>query len=275
MITQKAFSHFITFALAVGIAFAIYDSYRKQNNIQTEKTDTPSKLQQIALPTAQPDTKKVPNVIRSDDSYISDYSLKEREIPQKPRNTVVSVATPESIFKGKLSGNSALHAIGIYQGEAKSGKDKAPWWSHCMDKKDDPRALAKCRDKYSETNRRQTVSVKVGYTKKPIVLALMAYEPVLWSIDQYSDVKLEGVILGGYHAQEIIGISSGTPVISFTYDTPSCESCTRGEGYFYAYKRDEKFSRAVEKLSETTGKSVSSFQTVYKANKFYLNNNSD
>ncbi len=61
-----------------------------------------------------------------------------------------------------------------------------------------------------------TINIQIERKNQPVILALSSYEPVHWNITLVKEVKLEKVIINGYHDQEISGIS-GIPIEEFSY----------------------------------------------------------
>jgi hypothetical protein len=292
MITKKIFSGLLTVALAAGIAFAIYDSAARQKAVeQTEAIHKQTEIEELRkqkehlLKQAESDARKLaefkaknkrsarqPNVVASNSAY-SAYSGISLESPfQVATNNVPHI---DDLLKNKLSKEATLHVIGVYQGEPEEGQEQPPWWSHCIQFKDDPTAMMECQKKYTGVKPRHKLKVKITYTKSPIVLALMAYTRVLWDIDIYPGVQIEGVIIGGYHSQKILGVPTNIPIIAYTHDTSEDDNFIRGEGYFFAYKDGSGLSEAARKLKQITGKDISSFQGKYKSKTFVINNTLD
>ncbi|NEQ77624.1 MAG: hypothetical protein F6K23_34200 [Okeania sp. SIO2C9] len=61
-----------------------------------------------------------------------------------------------------------------------------------------------------------TINIKIERKNQPVILALSSYEPVHWNVSLAKEVKLEKVIINGYHDQKISGIS-GIPIEEFSY----------------------------------------------------------
>lgn len=157
-----------------------------------------------------------------------------------------------------------LHMVGVYEAVK---DDDTPWWAKCKSK--DPNEMMRCHAKYASNHEEGVVIISIKAKESPIILALMAYEPVNWVIDNTSGVKIEGVILSGYHGQRITGISSQIPIDVFTYEPSSCGACQVGEGSFYAYKQGTTdFTKAYSRLKELTSRDPSTFQGKYKGKKF-------
>lgn len=71
------------------------------------------------------------------------------------------------------------------------------------------------------------IDVMVSHSRGPVVLMLGAYEPTIWNVSWRSGTKVLGVLVSGYHAQQVTGVPSTTPVFNSTFDN-------RGPcGYFY------------------------------------------
>ena len=100
----------------------------------------------------------------------------------------------------------------------------------------------------------------------------MAYDTTIWNITVSSDADLVGVIVGGYQQQSIVGLSPTIKVISYTHKTALCGDCIRGDGYFYAYKPDQKYHQASAKLKKITGLTTASFQGAYQGSHFNISN---
>lgn len=188
----------------------------------------------------------------------------------KPRRQVVSPATiqtfdiPVTQSIKAYSPNTEMHVIGIYKGAPPAGESDAPWWSKCGSL-----SHIECHRKYAGKHTRHTVEVHIE-RNKPVVLSLMAYEPVTWNIHG-GNTDIETIILGGYYGQEVIGISEAIPVKSYAYKSSACKQCTNHSESFYAYKRDtKKYQAAVSKLRKITGLTPTSFQGSYQANSFHI-----
>ena len=178
--------------------------------------------------------------------------------------------------------NPALHVIGVYEGQTPPGVDDRPWWAKCNDEFVDEKSntfpklvrppsgissrapTLECAHKYSGVHAEKEVTINITYDTKPIVLALTAYEPTLWKISQRTEVKIVKVILAGYHAQRIEGISPEAAIEVYTYDESPCARCWQGGQHFYSYKAPPK------QLEEITGLEVTSFQGRYSGSEFWI-----
>lgn len=148
----------------------------------------------------------------------------------------VPISTPE------------LHVIGVYEGYDNNKK-------------------AKNNSRLSPASFGEVI-VNISKTDSPLVLAFSAYDRTKWIVNTKKDVKIEKVILSGYHQQKIEGISEGTLVEVYTHDSSPCEYCYQGKGYFYSYK-----SPPESKLKELTGLDISSWQGKYNGREFSIFNN--
>jgi TPR repeat protein len=133
----------------------------------------------------------------------------------------INEPVPESLQSGKKA--AQLHAVGVYQGSYPDGVE--PGFRH---------------------HPQGTVAVTVHKTKRPVILALGAYEPVKWEISQQKGARLERVIVGGKYKQEITGVDASTPVIYTDV---------------WAYKeRSSEFSSLAKKLKALTGLEIATFE---------------
>lgn len=129
----------------------------------------------------------------------------------------------------------ALHAIGVYEGQLAEGADAG-----------------------------REVVVNVTDDTRPLVLALMAYEKTLWKISLKEGVRLNKVILAGYHAQSVTGLPTDVPVEAHTYDPSPCDRCLQDPKYFYSYDAPPA------QLKELTHLDVTSFQGRYQGTEFWI-----
>jgi TPR repeat protein len=138
---------------------------------------------------------------------------------------------PESLQSGKKA--AQLHAIGVYQGSYADGV--APGFRH---------------------HPQGTVAVTVHKTKRPVILALGAYEPVKWEITQQKGARLERVIVGGKYKQEVTGVDAATPVVYTDV---------------WAYKeRSSEFSSLAKKLKALTGLEITTFEGRHSGGTFHV-----
>lgn len=174
------------------------------------------------------------------------------------------------ILTGCATTTPALHVIGVYEGQASAAVDDRPWWKKCNDNQQDgadvipARPTIECHQKYAGQPAEKEVIINVSDTTRPVVLALTAYDKTLWKVELNEGVQLTKVILAGYHAQRISGVSADVPIEVYTYDPSPCDQCWQGQKYFYSYKHPPK------QLQEITGLEVTSFQGRYKGSEFSI-----
>jgi hypothetical protein len=48
---------------------------------------------------------------------------------------------------------------------------------------------------------------------RPLALVFSSYEPVLWRVHADAEVRIERVVLYGYHSQRVTGVPEGVPVV--------------------------------------------------------------
>lgn len=109
-----------------------------------------------------------------------------------------------------------------------------------------------------------SVPVRVLPTKNPITLVLCSYESVRWVIQADKEAKIEKIVVGGYHIQDVVGTTA--PVAFHDLERPRAEKVQ--VAFFYAYHSDdENYSKLVQTLRKLTDKEVSTFQGRYSYDK--------
>lgn len=112
--------------------------------------------------------------------------------------------------------------------------------------------------------RNDEITVNVTDNRRPLILALSAYRKTLWKIKLAQGVRVDGVILSGYHTQRLTGIPANIPIQTYTYEPSPCERCRPGNGFFYSYTTPH------EKLREITGLDITLFQGQYEGEEFLI-----
>ncbi len=164
-----------------------------------------------------------------------------------------------------------LHAVGVYQGALPNGQQEQPWWAKCGADKSNQQAMIACHQKYAGQHIEKTITVTVSSSSVPMILALMAYEPVKWKIIGSANANIQKIIIAGYHGQNIEGTLKTTPVEVYSYESSPCQICTRQGDYFYAYEKNTaEYTRAINKLQSLTELSPTSFQGAYQSERFYI-----
>lgn len=171
-------------------------------------------------------------------------------------NLPYNMAKTDIGFKLQFSDAAEIHAIGVYEAE---NPNKVVWWEKCGQL-----SHVECHRKYAGQHDEETINVSINYKSKPIILLLMAYEPINWNI-KIEEGKVEGIILAGYHAQNLNGISN-VPVYAYTHESSACQ-CHQGNGYFYAYENKIEIHK---KIFQLTNKNISSFQGKYSGKSFFI-----
>lgn len=108
--------------------------------------------------------------------------------------------------------------------------------------------------------------VVVNRPGEHVVLVLMAYDPVLWTVKRTVDTRLAAVIVGGYHAQAVLGIERRLPLLITTYRGPR-KDC--GD-HFYAYKAGPELLRADARVQEMTGRPIDRLWSNYGGGRIHV-----
>lgn len=178
----------------------------------------------------------------------------------------VPVARP---VVSRFPSDTELHALGVYKGAPPTGQKDVPWWAKCTGEQGDSAVMRECHSKYAGQRTVNAITVNVRRGQKPVVLALMSYEPVLWKIDGADSGNIQQIILAGYYGQDIAGVPASVPVIAQTHEASTCQSCARQAGHFYAYdEKSSQYRNAIDKLEAQTGLRLASFQGSHEANLF-------
>lgn len=203
--------------------------------------------------------------------------IDRKPVPPRSRNSLYTSGTASHISQGRpaptvsapkrvYAKNANLHVIGVYEGTAINAGDDQPWWSKCRGL-ESTREISACHSKYASRHPERKVEIHVASKEKPAILAMMAYEPTHWVIKQDPGVKIEAIILAGYHGQRVSGIDQSTPIDVFTNEHSDCGRCQVGEGYFYGYK-PKGSGKALSRLKSLTGHDPASFQGRYTGKAF-------
>lgn len=178
-----------------------------------------------------------------------------------------TITLPTATF----SSNTELHVVGVYEAALPKGEENKPWWSHCTGLSEDAAAMMACHTKYAGQRSTQEITIYLNQTNAPMVVALMAYNPIRWKIVARPGVDLRKVILAGYHGQDIEGIPDSIPIEVHSYESSPCMNCSRQADHFYAYEQgSSEYKQAMNKLQTLTGLTPASFQGAYKADRFTI-----
>ena len=87
----------------------------------------------------------------------------------------------------------------------------------------------------------------------PVILVLCSYERAQWTIRAAEGVKVERIIIGGYHTQSAKASPQGVPLETYSYDDK-----TNG---FYTYGvESDGHTQAMNRIKELTGMEPTTFQ---------------
>ncbi|MEA3014733.1 MAG: hypothetical protein QOD42_3278 [Sphingomonadales bacterium] len=114
---------------------------------------------------------------------------------------------------------------------------------------------------------RGPVSVRVSASRQPILLILVAYEPVEWRIEAARGARLAGVVAMGMHRPIVTGDVRGAPVL-INDQRDHCHAL--GGGQVYAYEPGEEQRRIADAVGRMTGIPVADFQGRYSAASFEI-----
>jgi hypothetical protein len=87
----------------------------------------------------------------------------------------------------------------------------------------------------------------------------MAYDPVLWQVKRTSASRIAAVIVGGYHAQAVVGIERLVPLLISTVD--GRKDCAES---FYAYEAGPGLLRADALVKKLTGHEIDRLSSGYR-----------
>jgi uncharacterized protein YecT (DUF1311 family) len=143
---------------------------------------------------------------------------------------------PASCRLGDLPSDFTVQAVGVYEGNIDT----------------DVRLSASGHETKS-------VDVVVNMPERNVVLVLMAYDPVLWQVKRTSASRIAAVIVGGYHAQAVVGIERSVPLLISTVD--GRKDCAES---FYAYEAGPALLRADALVKKLTGREIDRLSSNYR-----------
>jgi uncharacterized protein YecT (DUF1311 family) len=111
----------------------------------------------------------------------------------------------------------------------------------------------------------KSVEVVVNTPGANVVVVLMAYSPVVWHVKRTSASNVAAVIVGGYHAQAVLGIERSVPLLIAT--NTGRKDCAQ---YFYAYEAGESLMRANTVIKNLTGREIDRLWSGYKADVVHI-----
>ncbi|MBM81754.1 MAG: hypothetical protein CMJ78_14345 [Planctomycetaceae bacterium] len=132
---------------------------------------------------------------------------------------------PGAMPSAKTLQQSKVHAVGLYEGQYDGP-------SHS-----------------SGTHPIGTATVRVPASEEPIVLVLMGYEPIRWTIDAADGANIAMIFAGGYYSQSVNGEPRNTPVL------------IRSSGSYE--KTRDAYKKMDAEVKLFTGRSIDTFQGKY------------
>jgi hypothetical protein len=100
-------------------------------------------------------------------------------------------------------------------------------------------------------------TVEVAPQPHPLILVLCSYNRSQWTIRAAEGVKIERIIVGGYHKQTVAESPPGVPVDTYSHDERT--------GGFHTYGPEtDGHVQAIERIKELTGLAPTTFQGAYQ-----------
>ena len=143
---------------------------------------------------------------------------------------------------GPLPGTATVQAVGLYEG----GLD--------TDVQLDPSSETRAAD------------VVVNLPGQDVVLVLMAYDPVLWTVKRTPGTRLAAVIVGGYYAQGVLGVERALPLAVTTHQGPR-KDCG---GAFYAYEAGPSLLAADQRVHDIVGRAIDRLWSSYSGSLIHV-----
>lgn len=106
------------------------------------------------------------------------------------------------------------------------------------------------------------VDVVVNLPDQPIVLALTAYDPVVWNVAWTAGSRIVGAVVSGHHGQAVIGLAGTIPVYLKTFhgdQGPRSANAPEPCPSFYAYAEDRQYVGARDTLRKIANLPVTRF----------------
>jgi predicted esterase len=117
------------------------------------------------------------------------------------------------------------------------------------------------------------VSVEVGETAKPVVIALASYNPAIWKLKLAERARVRAVILGSFERSEIDGLPADVPVVDCTVLSsvfPTADTGRRSSEQCAIDRGSLRHRRAMQRLNAMTGLPVATCQSETWANGFVI-----
>lgn len=165
-----------------------------------------------------------------------------RPLVPTPRATP-RITPGETCDLGPLPANFTVQAVGIYEGDLDTE--------------------VRLESSGHETRAAEVVLNRPG---EDVVLVLMAYDPVLWTLRRTPETRLAAVIVGGYHTQAVLGVESELP-LAITTHTGRRKDCGSA---FYAYKAGPALLEADARILALTGRSIDRLWSHYRGGRIHI-----
>lgn len=215
-----------------------------------------AQLDAVDAGTTSPMTRCLERLTRARTAELQGYgeSLAAARTPPPPMPPAVAEtpAPPTVSARGPVIGNCELgelpakftvQAVGIYEGDLDTE--------------------VRLEQSGHETRGAEVVVNRPG---EDVVLVLMAYDPVLWTVKRTSDTRLAAVIVSGYHAQAVLGVERTLPLLITTTRGPR-KDCGR---HFYAYKAGPELLRADAQVQAMTGRPIDRLWSNYSGGRIHV-----
>ena len=99
--------------------------------------------------------------------------------------------------------------------------------------------------------------IEVKLQPHPLILVLCSYNRSKWTIHAAKDVKIERIVIGGYHQQTVVESPEGVSLETYSYDERTGGFHTYGPG-------TDGHTRAIERIKQLTGLEPTTFQGAYQ-----------
>ena len=125
----------------------------------------------------------------------------------------------------------------------------------------------------------QPIEVFVKSTGKPMVVVMCCAEVANWNWNVDPEADVRGVILSGYDIQQFSHSApkKSVPTIIKTYapiwkGITNSEKEERSRNWFYCYSplKEEDFQKTLDRVTEMTGRNMTSFQGIVRAKEFII-----
>jgi uncharacterized protein YecT (DUF1311 family) len=158
-----------------------------------------------------------------------------------PQVTMPSAPTESSCRLDKLPKDFTVRAIGVYRGEIDTDIQ------------------------LESGNETKVIEVIVNEPDENVVVVLMAYDPVVWQLKRTRKSRIAAVIVGGYHAQAVLGIERSVPLLFATHQ--GRKDCGQ---YFHAYEAGKDLLQANTAIQNLTGRQIDQLWSSHKGSRVHI-----